>query len=288
MSDTVVQNYVNGKLVDSAATEFTELVDPATGKVTGRSPKSTPEEIDEAMQAAAAAFHDWKRTTPSQRQQALLKLADAIEEHSDELVERQSRNTGQIKSLIASEEVKVGADQMRFFAGAARNLEGKATGEYMEGLSSSIRREPIGVVAQVTPWNYPLMMAIWKIAPAIAAGNTVVLKPSDTTPESTVLLAEIAGDILPPGVFNVVNGDGQTGKTLVEHPIPGLVSITGSVRAGISVAVSAAQQLKRAHLELGGKAPVVVFADADIEAAADGIATAGYFNAGQDLSLIHI
>jgi betaine-aldehyde dehydrogenase len=282
VTDTVVQNYVNGKLVDSAATEFTELVDPATGKVIGRSPRSTPEEIDEAMQAAASAFEQWKRTTPSQRQQALLKLANAIEQNSDELVELQSRNTGQIKALIASEEVKVGADQIRFFAGAARNLEGKATGEYMEGLSSSIRREPIGVVAQVTPWNYPLMMAIWKMAPAIAAGNTVVLKPSDTTPESTVKLAELAGEILPPGVFNVINGDGQTGKTLVEHPIPGLVSITGSVRAGISVAVSAAQQLKRAHLELGGKAPVVVFADADIEAAADGIASAGYFNAGQD------
>src|SRR3712207_3678308 len=212
MSDNVVQNYVNGKLVDSVATEFTELVDPVTGNVTGRSPRSTPEEIDEAVQAAAAAFEEWKRTTPSQRQQALLKLADAIEGHSDALVEAQSRNTGQIKALIASEEVKVGADQVRFFAGAARNLEGKATGEYMEGLSSSIRREPIGVVAQVTPWNYPLMMAIWKIATAIAAGNTVVLKPSDTTPESTVLLAEIAGEILPPGVFNVINGDGQTGK----------------------------------------------------------------------------
>ena len=282
MADNLIQNYVNGKLVDSAATEFTELVNPTTGKVTGRSPKSTPEEVDEAVQAAAAAFGEWRRTTPSQRQQALLKLADAIEEHADELVVLQSRNTGQIKTLIRSEEVKVGADQLRFFAGAARNLEGKATGEYMEGLSSSIRREPIGVVAQVTPWNYPLMMAIWKIGPAIAAGNTVVLKPSDTTPESTVKLAELAGEILPPGVFNVINGDGQTGRTLVEHPVPGLVSITGSVRAGISVAVSAAQQLKRAHLELGGKAPVVVFADADIEAAADGIATAGFFNAGQD------
>ncbi|HLL63843.1 MAG TPA: gamma-aminobutyraldehyde dehydrogenase [Propionibacteriaceae bacterium] len=282
MADNLIQNYVNGKLVDSAATEFTELVNPTTGKVTGRSPKSTPEEVDEAVQAAAAAFGEWRRTTPSQRQQALLKLADAIEEHADELVVLQSRNTGQIKTLIRSEEVKVGADQLRFFAGAARNLEGKATGEYMEGLSSSIRREPIGVVAQVTPWNYPLMMAIWKMAPAIAAGNTVVLKPSDTTPESTVRFAELAGEILPPGVFNVVNGDGQTGRTLVEHPVPGLVSITGSVRAGISVAVSAAQQLKRAHLELGGKAPVVVFADADIEAAADGIATAGFFNAGQD------
>ena len=282
MADNLVQNYVNGKLVDSAATEFTELVDPTTGEVTGRSPKSTPEEVDEAVRAAEAAFGEWRRTTPSQRQSVLLKLADAIEAHADELVEVQSRNTGQIKSLIRSEEVTVGADQLRFFAGAARNLEGKATGEYMEGLSSSIRREPIGVVAQVTPWNYPLMMAIWKIGPAIAAGNTVVLKPSDTTPESTVRLAELAGEILPPGVFNVINGDGQTGKTLVEHPVPGLVSITGSVRAGIAVAVSAAQSLKRAHLELGGKAPVLVFADADIEAAADGIATAGFFNAGQD------
>ena len=277
-----VQNYVDGRLVDSAAEEFTELVDPTTGEVTGRSPRSTHAEVDGAVRAAATAFTTWRRTTPSQRQSALLALADALQEHRDELVELQSRNTGQIKSLIASEEVDVGADQLRFFAGAARMLEGKATGEYMEGLSSSIRREPIGVVAQVTPWNYPLMMALWKIGPALAAGNTVVLKPSDTTPESTVLLAQLAGEILPPGVFNVVNGDGRTGKTLVEHPVPGLVAITGSIRAGIEVAVSAARGLKRAHLELGGKAPCVVFADADLEAAAAGIATAGYFNAGQD------
>ncbi|WP_375424432.1 gamma-aminobutyraldehyde dehydrogenase [uncultured Friedmanniella sp.] len=277
-----VQNYVNGALVDSVATEFTELVDPTDGTVTGRSPKSTPEEVDAAVRAAEAAFPGWRRTTPSQRQLMLLQLADAIEAHSDELVELQSRNTGQVKALIASEEVAVGADHLRFFAGAARMLEGKASGEYMTGLSSSVRREPIGVVAQVTPWNYPLMMALWKIGPALAAGNTVVLKPSDTTPESTVLLAQLAGEIFPPGVFNVVNGDGQTGKVLVEHPVPGLVAITGSVRAGISVAVSAAQHLKRAHLELGGKAPVVVFADADLASAAAGIATAGYFNAGQD------
>ena len=281
MSDTV-KNYVNGRLVGSQATEFIELVDPVNGKVIGRSPKSTEAEVDEAMQAAAEAFTTWGRTTPSVRQKALLELADALEKHSDELVELQSRNTGQIKALVASEEVAVGADQIRFFAGAARNLEGKATGEYMEGLTSSIRREPIGVVAQVTPWNYPLLMAIWKIAPALAAGNTIVLKPSDTTPESTVKLAEIAGEIFPPGVFNVINGDGATGKALVEHPIPGLVSITGSVRAGIAVAVSAAQGLKRAHLELGGKAPVVIFEDADIEKAANGIALAGFFNAGQD------
>jgi acyl-CoA reductase-like NAD-dependent aldehyde dehydrogenase len=183
VSDTLVQNYVNGKLVDSAATEFTELVDPATGRVTGRSPESTPDEVDEAVRAAEAAFATWRRTTPSHRQQALLKLADAIEEHNDELVERQSRNTGQIKALIASDEVKVGADQLRFFACAARNLEGKATGEYMDGLSSSVRREPIGVVAQVTPWNYPLMMALWNIGPAIAAGQ-------DCTAATRVIVAE--------------------------------------------------------------------------------------------------
>ena len=277
-----VQNYVDGALVDSDATEFTELVDPTNGEVTGRSPKSTAAEVDQAVRAAERAFETWRRTTPSQRQAVLLKLADALESHSEQLVELQSRNTGQIKSLIASEEVAVGADQLRFFAGAARMLEGKATGEYLEGLTSSVRREPIGVVAQVTPWNYPLMMALWKIGPALAAGNTVVLKPSDTTPESTVLLAQIAGELLPPGVFNVVNGDGQTGRTLVEHPVPGLVAITGSVRAGIEVAVAAARQLKRAHLELGGKAPVVVFADADLDSAAAGIATAAYFNAGQD------
>ncbi|AWB91540.1 aminobutyraldehyde dehydrogenase [Aeromicrobium chenweiae] len=281
MSD-IVQNYVNGALVDSGTTDFIELVDPTTGLAGGRSPISTAAEVDEAFQAALTASRTWKRTTPKARQLALLRIAEAVEAARDELVELQARDTGQVKEHIATEEIDQGVDQLRFFAGAARLLEGKATGEYVEGLSSSIRREPIGVVAQVTPWNYPFAMAIWKIAPALAAGNTIVLKPSDTTPRSTVRLAEIAGDVLPPGVLNVVNGDAGTGRLLVEHPVPGLVAITGSVRAGIEVAVSAARNLKRAHLELGGKAPAVVFADADLAAAAEGIAMGGFFNAGQD------
>ncbi len=281
MSD-IVQNYVDGRLVDSRTSDFIDLVDPTTGEVDGRSPISTPEEVDEAFAAARRAFVTWGRTTPRQRQEALLRLADAVVEARDELVALQARDTGQIKSHIATEEVDQGVDQLRFFAGAGRLLEGKSTGEYTPGLQSSIRREPIGVVAQVTPWNYPFAMAIWKIAPALAAGNTIVLKPSDTTPRSTVRLAEIAGEILPAGVLNVVNGDASTGRLLVEHPEPGLVAITGSVRAGIEVAVSAAKNLKRAHLELGGKAPAVVFADGDLAAAAEGIAIGGFFNAGQD------
>jgi betaine-aldehyde dehydrogenase len=281
MTDTI-QNYVDGALLDSVATDFIELVDPTTGRPDGRSPISTADEVDAAFRAARRASTTWKRTTPKARQLALLQIADAVEAARDELVELQSRDTGQIKSHIATEEVDQGVDQLRFFAGAARLLEGKATAEYVEGLSSSIRREPIGVVAQVTPWNYPFAMAIWKIAPALAAGNTIVLKPSDTTPRSTVRLAEIAGEILPAGVLNVVNGNADTGRLLVEHPVPGLVAITGSVRAGIEVAVSAAKNLKRAHLELGGKAPAVVFADADLQKAAEGIAVGGFFNAGQD------
>jgi betaine-aldehyde dehydrogenase len=278
----LIQNYVDGALVDSVATDFVQLVDPTTGRRDGRSPISTADEVDAAFRAAQRASKTWRRTTPKARQLALLQMADAVEAARDELVELQSRDTGQIKSHIATEEIDQGVDQLRFFAGAARLLEGKATAEYVEGLSSSIRREPIGVVAQVTPWNYPFAMAIWKIAPALAAGNTIVLKPSDTTPRSTVRLAEIAGRILPAGVFNVINGNADTGRLLVEHPVPGLVAITGSVRAGIEVAVSAAKNLKRAHLELGGKAPAVVFADADLHAAAEGIAVGGFFNAGQD------
>ena len=234
------------------------------------------------MAAAEAAFPGWKRSTPSVRQRALLALADALEAASDRLVEAQHRNTGQPKATIASEEVAVGADQLRYFAGAARHLDGLSSGEYADGLTSTVRREPIGVVAQVTPWNYPLMMALWKIGPALAAGNTIVLKPSDTTPESTLVLAELTRGILPDGVFNVVLGDASTGSLLTEHPVPGLVAITGSVRAGRAVATSGAAGLKRVHLELGGKAPVVVFADVDIEATAQAVAEAGFFNAGQD------
>ncbi|KRF21807.1 aminobutyraldehyde dehydrogenase [Phycicoccus sp. Soil803] len=281
MAETI-KNFINGRLVESASDQFIDLIDPTTGQPDGRSPISLPEEIDAAYAAAEAAFDVWKKLAPRVRQKHLLDLADIISAHRDELSELQSRDTGQPIHYVASEEVDQGVDQLRFFAGAARLLEGKSTGEYLEGHTSSIRREPIGVVGQVTPWNYPFAMAIWKIAPALAAGNTIVLKPSDTTPRSTVRLAELAGQVLPAGVFNVVNGDASTGRLLVEHPTPGLIAITGSVRAGIEVAKSAAASLKRAHLELGGKAPAVVFPDADLAAAAAGITGAAFFNAGQD------
>ncbi|RKM72084.1 gamma-aminobutyraldehyde dehydrogenase [Rhodococcus opacus] len=282
MSIDVLENYINGEFVASSATETLDLINPVDESVVGRAPVSTKADVDAAVEAAERAFVSWGKTTPSVRQTALLKLADAIEAHSDELVEAECRNTGQPKQVIADEEIKVGADQLRFFAGAARMLEGKAAGEYMDGFTSYVRREPIGVVGQVTPWNYPFMMALWKIGPALAAGNTIVLKPSDTTPNSTLVLARLTKGILPDGVFNVVLGNGETGATLVENPALGLVSITGSVRAGIAVAVSAARQLKRAHLELGGKAPAIVFGDVDIEKTASGIAEAAFFNAGQD------
>ena len=282
MPDGLLQNYSDGQFVESSSSETIDLISPVDGSVVGQAPVSNRADVDAAVAAAERAFATWGRTTPSVRQQALLKLADAIEAHSDEIVEAQCRNTGQLKSMIAAEEVAVSADQVRFFAGAARMVEGLSAGEYLEGFTSYVRREPIGVVGQVTPWNYPFMMAIWKICPALATGNTVVLKPSDTTPESTLVLARISKGILPDGVFNVVLGTGATGAELVDHPAIGLVSITGSVRAGIAVASAAAQQLKRSHLELGGKAPAVVFGDVDIKKAATGIAQAAFFNAGQD------
>ena len=277
-----LRNFIAGEYVDGRTESTTDIVNPATGSVVATAPVSGQADVDAAYGAAETAFAEWGRTTPSERQQALLKIADAIEAHADELIALESENTGKIQALTASEEIPPMVDQLRFFAGAARVLEGKAAGEYMKGHTSWIRREPIGVVGQVTPWNYPLLMAVWKIAPALAAGNTVVLKPSDTTPETTLLLAEIASEFLPAGALNVITGDRETGRMLVEHRTPGLVAITGSVRAGAEVAASAAANVKRVHLELGGKAPVVVFDDADIEAAVEGIAVAGYFNAGQD------
>lgn len=282
MAMPTLKHFINGQYAESSGSEYFDLISPVTGKPVARSPNATDADIDTAYAAAQQAFKTWGRSTPSARQQALLKLADAVQANANRLVDAQSRNTGQLKHLIASEEVAVCVDQIRFFAGAARFLEGKATGEYMEGLTSSIRREPLGVVGQVTPWNYPLMMAVWKIAPALAAGNTVVLKPSDSTPESTLLLAEIAAPLFPPGAFNVVLGNAAAGAKLVSHKTPALVSITGSVRAGLQVAASAAANLARAHLELGGKAPVVIFDDADLDRAAQHIAMTGYFNAGQD------
>ena len=277
-----LQNFINGKSVDGASGETTTLINPATGEAFATAPKSNGADVDKAMKAASGAFVDWRDSTPSERQRALLKIADAIEARAEEFVAIESENCGKPMGLTASEEVPPMVDQIRFFAGAARNLEGKSAGEYMRGMTSFIRREPIGVCAQVTPWNYPMMMAVWKWAPAIAAGNTVVLKPSDTTPASTVFMAQIMSEFLPDGVINVITGERETGAALVDHATPAMVSITGSVRAGMEVAGAAAKSLKRVHLELGGKAPVVVFNDADLAAAAEGIAIAGFFNAGQD------
>ena len=275
-------NLINGKEVASTSGEISEIVDPSTGEVYAHAPKSDAADVDKAISAASRAFTGWRDSTPSERQRALLKIADALESRAEEIIAIESRNTGKPIAVTRSEEVPPMIDQIRFFAGAARNLEGKSAGEYMRGMTSFIRREPIGVCAQVTPWNYPMMMAVWKWAPAIAAGNTVVLKPSDTTPASTVFMAKVMSEFLPEGVINVVCGERDTGRALVDHPTPAMVSITGSVRAGMEVAASAAKQIKRVHLELGGKAPVVVFNDADLEATAEGIAIAGFFNAGQD------
>ncbi|HWC80295.1 MAG TPA: gamma-aminobutyraldehyde dehydrogenase [Pseudonocardiaceae bacterium] len=276
------RNFVNGAAGDAADGRTLDVVDPVTGEVYATSPLSGPADVDTAMTAAATAFETWRDKTPGERQLALLRFADAIEARAEEVVAVESADTGKPLALTAEEELPPAIDQIRFFAGAARMLEGRSAGEYLAGHTSFVRREPVGVCAQVTPWNYPLMMAVWKIAPALAAGNTVVLKPSDTTPASTALLAEIAAEFLPPGVLNVVCGDRDTGRALVSHATPAMVSITGSVRAGMEVAAAAAADLKRTHLELGGKAPVVVFDDADIAAAAEAIAAAGYFNAGQD------
>jgi betaine-aldehyde dehydrogenase len=276
-------NYVGGEFRPSQEGETLDIVNPSTGEVYATSPLSGPADVDGAMRAAQAAFDDgWRDTTPGERMAALLKMADAIEENAERLVELESENTGKPKGLTMSEEIPPMCDQIRFFAGAARSLEGRATAEYMQGFTSWIRREPVGVIGSVAPWNYPMMMAIWKFAPALAAGNTMVLKPSDTTPASTVYMAELFADILPPGVFNVVCGNRDTGAAVVSHPTPQMVSITGSIAAGKAVARAAADSLKRCHLELGGKAPVIVFDDADLASAAEDIAVAGYFNAGQD------
>ena len=277
-----LSNFINGKSVPAQSGATSEVINPSTGMAYATAPVSSAADVDQAMKAASDAFVDWRDSTPSERQRALLKIADAFESRADELIAIESENCGKPISLTATEEVPPMVDQIRFFAGAARNLEGRSAGEYMKGMTSFIRREPIGVCAQVTPWNYPMLMAVWKWAPAIAAGNTVVLKPSDTTPASTTWMAEVMSEFLPAGVFNVICGDHDTGRALVDHATPQMVSITGSVRAGMEVATNAAKDLKKVHLELGGKAPVVVFADADLAGAAEAIAIAGFFNAGQD------
>ncbi len=282
MADQTFKNVINGELVDSLSGETYDVIDPTTGEVYAQAPMSGADDVDRAYAAAAAAFEGWGEATPQDRGNTLLKIAGAIEERVEEINAVECKDTGKPLGLTMSEEMPYASDHFKFFAGAARLFEGRSAGEYMADHTSWIRREPIGVVGQVTPWNYPLMMMIWKIAPALAGGNTIVLKPSDTTPASSTLLAEICQEFLPPGVLNVVCGDRDTGRRLVEHKTPQMVAITGSVRAGMEVAGSAAADLKRVHLELGGKAPVIIFDDADVEKAAEGIAMAGYFNAGQD------
>ncbi len=277
-----LKSFVDGGFVSSSSGETMDVINPATGQVYAKAPKSNAADVDFAYRAADRAFAGWSDSTPAERQLALFRIADALEARADEFADAESKNTGKPRSALVQDEIMPSVDQIRFFAGAARNLQGLATGEYAKNHTSSIRREPIGVIGQVTPWNYPLNMATWKFAPALAAGNTVVLKPSDTTPVSTLMLAELASEFLPKGVFNVITGDRYSGRALIEHEIPQMVSITGSVRAGMEVAQSAAVDLKRVHLELGGKAPVIVFADADLEKAATQIVIAGFFNAGQD------
>ena len=276
------RNFVNGQYTDAADGRTIPVVNPATGEQYATAPLSGAADIDAAMKAASDAFETWRDMPPKDRSLALFRIADEIERRGEEFIALESENCGKPIEITRSEEIPPMVDHVRFFATAARHLEGKSAGEYVPNMTSYIRREPVGVCAQVAPWNYPMMMAVWKFAPAVAAGNTVVLKPSDTTPVTTTLLAEICAEFLPPGVVNVVCGDRDTGRAMVTHDTPSLVSVTGSVRAGMEVAEAASMSLKRVHLELGGKAPVIVFDDADIAAAAEGIAIAGYFNAGQD------
>ena len=282
MSSRQIRNFINGEYVSAKGDGSFDVIDPATEQAYATSPVSGAADVDAAFAAAAAAFEEWRETTPSERQLALFRIADAMEARAEEFADLESQDTGKPRASLVDDEIMLSVDQIRFFAGEARHLNGMASAEYMKDHTSFIRREPIGVIGQVTPWNYPLNMAVWKIAPAIAAGNTTVLKPSDTTPSSTLLLAEVAAEFLPKGVLNVITGDRTTGGAMVDHKTPAMISITGSVRAGMEVAKAASSDLKRVHLELGGKAPVVVFEDADIESAVEGIGIAGYFNAGQD------
>ena len=276
------QNFVGGKWVDAVEGEVAEVINPATGEVIAEVPQGTQADVDRAVEAAKSAFPEWLDSTPQERSEMLLKLADALDEHAEELATLESQNVG--KPLPAArDELPVASDNLRFFAGAARCLEGRATGEYMRGYTSMLRREPVGIVGQVAPWNYPLMMGVWKIAPALAAGNVVVLKPSEQTPLTTLKLAEYAGEIFPAGVLNVITGEGEpVGAGIVRHPDVRMVSLTGGVATGKEVARVAAENLKRVHLELGGKAPVLVFDDADPAAVAEGIKIGGYWNSGQD------
>ena len=280
---TTLQNFIDGEFVDPAEGQTEPIINPANAEVIAHAPLSDAQDVDRAVGAARRAFESWSQTTPGERAEALLKLADAIEEHADEITELESANAGKPINAFRDDEIPFMVDNLRFFAGAARCLDGRAAGEYVSGYTSMIRRESIGVIGQIAPWNYPLMMAVWKIGPALAAGNTVVLKPSETTPLSMLKVAEYAAEIFPKGVLNVVTGHGDpAGQALVTHPEVDMISLTGSVETGKWIAKHAADTLKRVHLELGGKAPVVVFDDVDLETALETIAGTGYYNAGQD------
>jgi betaine-aldehyde dehydrogenase len=278
-----VQNLIANEYVAGSTGETEPILNPSTGEVIAHAPLSSAHDVDTAVAAADAAFAGWSTTTPGERAHALLKLADAIEEHAEELAQLESANAGKPIAAMRDDEIPFMADNLRFFAGAARTLQGPTAGEYLDGYTSFVRREPVGVIGQIAPWNYPLMMAIWKIGPALAAGNTVVLKPAETTPLSTLKLAELAAEFLPSGVLNVLTGHGEpTGQRLVTHPKVAMVSLTGSIGTGKWIAQAAADTVKKVHLELGGKAPVVVFDDVDMATAMETIAGTGYYNAGQD------
>jgi len=277
-----LQNFIDGELVDAAQGQTEPVINPATGEEIAQAPASTTEDVERAVAAARRAFESYQSTTPGQRQDVLLKLAALVEEHGEELAELEARNAGKPIEAVKADEIPAMADHLRFFAGAARNMDGKPAGEYVEGYTSMVRREPVGVIGQIAPWNYPLMMAVWKIGPALATGNTVVLKPAPTTPVTTLRLAQLAAEALPKGVLNVIAGGNEAGAALVTHDDIDMVSLTGSVETGKWIAEHAAKTLKRVHLELGGKAPVVVFDDVDVETALETIAGTGYYNAGQD------
>jgi betaine-aldehyde dehydrogenase len=280
---TKLKNFIGGEFVEPADGQTEEVINPSTGEVIAEAPVSGAEDVDRAVAAARKAFETWGFSTPKERSEALLKLADAILEHGEEFADIESADAGKPRQAFIDEELEMCADNLRFFAGAARNMEGKAAGEYVEGFTSMVRREPVGVAAQITPWNYPLMMAIWKIGPAFAAGCTSVLKPAENTPLSTFKLAELTAEILPAGVFNVIGGHGDpAGAALVRHPGVDFISLTGSPETGKWIAREAAETLKRVHLELGGKAPVVIFDDADMDAVREWIPATALFNAGQD------
>jgi betaine-aldehyde dehydrogenase len=282
-TDVVAQNFVGGQFMDGADGQTEPVLNPATGDTIAQVPVSSEADVQAAVTAARGAFEEWSTATPGERAAALLRLADKIEENGEELAQLEADNAGKPIGAVRDDEIPFIVDNLRFFAGAARCLEGRAAGEYTSGYTSFIRREAVGVVGQITPWNYPLMMAAWKIGPALGAGNTIVLKPAETTPLTTLKLAEYAAEVLPDGVLNVITGHGDpAGAALVTHPDVDMISLTGSVQTGKWIAQHAADTLKRVHLELGGKAPVIVFDDVDMSSVLETIAGTGYYNAGQD------